>query len=119
MEDQELQKALVKMCRLFLSVSAIPVGEAVWPRWYAGMSGDFEGSRFPNGGRKLRHQKYLDAMGMHMPLLTELKNLFSGCNYKKVAPTALLDLCLQFDFNWRLALRLQPDKGLDGLTIAG
>ncbi len=30
MEDQELQKALVKMCRLFVSTSAIPVGETFW-----------------------------------------------------------------------------------------
>ena len=30
MEDQELQKVLAKMCRLFVSVSAIPSGEAVW-----------------------------------------------------------------------------------------
>ncbi len=30
MEDQELQKALVKICRLFVSVSAIPVGETFW-----------------------------------------------------------------------------------------
>ncbi len=30
MEDQELQKALAKIYRLFVSVSAIPVGEAVW-----------------------------------------------------------------------------------------
>ena len=69
--------------------------------------------------RSGKNLEYLFVMGMHMPLLTELKNLLAGGNYKDVAPTALLDLCLQFDFNWRLALWLQPDKGLDGLTIAG
>ncbi len=58
-------------------------------------------------------------MGMHMPLLTELKKSFGGGYYKYVAPTALLDLGLQFVFKWRLALWLQMDKGLDSLTIAG
>ena len=42
------------------------------------MSGDFEVSSFPSGGGKLRLLKYLYAMGMHMPLLTELKNLLAG-----------------------------------------
>ncbi len=30
MEDQELQKVLAKMCRLFVSVPEIQIGEAVW-----------------------------------------------------------------------------------------
>ena len=30
MEDQELQKVLAKMCRVLVSVSATPSGEAVW-----------------------------------------------------------------------------------------
>ncbi len=39
---------------------------------------DFEVSSFPGGRRKLPLLKYLYAMGMHMPHLTELKNLLAG-----------------------------------------
>ena len=42
------------------------------------MSGDFEVSGFPSAWGKLRFLKYLYAMGLHMPLLTELKNLLAG-----------------------------------------
>ncbi len=44
------------------------------------MSWDFEVSGFPSAWGKLRFQKYLYAMGMHMPLLTELENLLAGAS---------------------------------------
>ena len=39
---------------------------------------DFEVIGFASGGSKLRLLEYLFVMGMHMPLLTELKNLLAG-----------------------------------------